>query len=134
MHPIEIRPALVVILLQVVDEVRQLRLPGMRGGIREQALRLAVGVAVQLGEVVGEVVVRVMDDGQLGIIGPVAVEGYARMTPYPIRIGDGYAGLGLHVRTFGVSLGWRWLEIVGDDEHAPKASFNGFQGGLVVAF
>jgi hypothetical protein len=72
--------------------------------------------------------------GQLGLTGPVGIEGYARITPFPVRIADTFVGVTIHGGPLGVNAGWRWVDIAGDEIRAPKTFFRGPQGGLVLAF
>lgn len=72
--------------------------------------------------------------GQIGLVGPVGIEGYARLTPFPRRVADAFAGLAVHGGPLGVSAGWRWVDIAGDEKDAPKMMFRGPQVGLVLAF
>lgn len=72
--------------------------------------------------------------GHLGLVGPVGLEGHARITPYPQRIIDTFAGLTVHGGPVGVNAGWRWVDIAGDGIDAPKMMFRGPQFGLVLAF
>jgi hypothetical protein len=72
--------------------------------------------------------------GQLGLAGPVGIEGYARLTPFATRVADTFIGLTVHGGPLGVNAGWRWVDIAGDDRNAPKLMFRGPQVGLVLAF
>ena len=72
--------------------------------------------------------------GQIGMVGPVGIEGYARITPFPERIVDTFVGLNVHGGPVGVSAGWRWVDIAGDGVDAPETFFRGPQVGLVLAF
>jgi hypothetical protein len=74
--------------------------------------------------------------GQFGVTGPIGIEGYGRVTPYPFLATDYYGGLVIHGGPIGLMAGWRWVDIRGDDQHrdAPKITFNGPQFGLSVRF
>lgn len=72
--------------------------------------------------------------GQIGMVGPVGIEGYARITPFPERIADTFVGLAVHGGPVGVSAGWRWVDVDGDGVDAPKLWFRGPQVGLSLAF
>jgi hypothetical protein len=71
--------------------------------------------------------------GGLGLLGPLAIEGHARLTPFPIRIADTFLGVALHGGPLGVSAGWRWIDVDGDGKDAPKLMFRGPQVGLTLA-
>jgi hypothetical protein len=71
--------------------------------------------------------------GQLGLLGPVGLEGHARLTPFPVRTADTFLGLVLHEGPLGVSAGWRWIDVAGDEKDAPKVWFRGPQVGLSFA-
>jgi len=72
--------------------------------------------------------------GQLGMVGPIGIEGHARITPFPERIADTFLGLAVHGGPVGVSAGWRWVDVAGDGVDAPELMFRGPQVGLVLAF
>ncbi|HET6437021.1 MAG TPA: hypothetical protein VFG59_03085 [Anaeromyxobacter sp.] len=72
--------------------------------------------------------------GQLGLVGPLAIEGHARLTPLPTRIADTFIGLALHGGPLGVSGGWRWIDVNGNDRDAPRLWFRGPEVGLSLAF
>jgi len=72
--------------------------------------------------------------GGFGLLGPVAVEGWARFTLMPVVIADTYAGLALHGGPIGLTAGWRWIDVRGDGIDAPKFFFRGPQGGLSIRF
>jgi hypothetical protein len=72
--------------------------------------------------------------GQIGLVGPVGIEGYARYTPYPVRIADTFIGATVHGGMLGLSAGWRWVNVDGDEIDAPQMFFRGPQLGLVIAF
>ncbi len=72
--------------------------------------------------------------GQLGLAGPVGIEGHARLTPFPTRVADTFIGLAVHGGPLGLSAGWRWVDIAGDERTAPRTMFRGPQVGLVLAF
>jgi hypothetical protein len=66
--------------------------------------------------------------------GPIDAEGWARLTPSPVRIADAYAGVALHGGPIGVLGGWRRIEVHGDGVKAPVLSLRGPQAGLLVHF
>lgn len=72
--------------------------------------------------------------GQIGLVGPLGIEGHARLTPFPTRVADTFIGLAVHGGPLGVSAGWRWVDVAGDGEDAPELMFRGPQVGLVLRF
>jgi len=72
--------------------------------------------------------------GGINLIGAVAVEGYAHLTPFPTRVGDAYAGATLRFGPIGLMGGWRWVEVYGDGNDAPRMSFSGPEAGLAIRF
>ncbi len=72
--------------------------------------------------------------GQIGLLGPVGIEGYARLTPFPVRVADTLIAATVHGGPVGLSAGWRWIDVAGDGIDAPKLMFRGPQVGLSVAF
>jgi hypothetical protein len=72
--------------------------------------------------------------GQLGLLGPLGVEGWARLTPFPTRVADTYLGLAVHSGPLGLDAGWRWVDIAGNEQDAPRMMFRGPQVGLALAF
>jgi hypothetical protein len=74
--------------------------------------------------------------GQLGLAGPLGIEGYARLTPLPVVVADTYAGLIVHGGPLGVTAGWRWVDVQGSDTNndAPKLMIRGPQVGLSLQF
>ena len=74
--------------------------------------------------------------GQLGLLGPVGIEGYARLTPFPVVVADTYAGVAVHGGPLGVTAGWRWVDVQGSatNTDAPKLMFRGPQLGISLRF
>ena len=72
--------------------------------------------------------------GSIRLAGPVRAEGHARVTPYPTRIADTYAGIALLNGPIGLVAGWRWVEVHGDGIDAPRMSYSGPQAGLTFRF
>ncbi len=72
--------------------------------------------------------------GQFGLVGPLGIEGHARLTPFPTRVADTLIAATVHAGPVGVSAGWRWIDVAGDDKDAPKLMFRGPQVGLSLAF
>jgi len=72
--------------------------------------------------------------GQIGLVGPIGIEGHARLTPYPVRVADTYIGGMIHGGPVGLSAGWRWIDVAGDGVQAPALWFRGPQVGLSIVF
>lgn len=72
--------------------------------------------------------------GQLGLVGPVGIEGHARLTPYPQLVADALIAATIHGGPVGISGGWRWIDVEGDERDAPKLTFRGPQVSLALAF
>lgn len=72
--------------------------------------------------------------GQLGLVGPLGIEGHARLTPFPVRVADTLIAATIHGGPLGLSAGWRWIDVAGNDKDAPKLRFRGPQAGLSLAF
>ncbi|HEU4383705.1 MAG TPA: hypothetical protein VFR85_09400 [Anaeromyxobacteraceae bacterium] len=71
--------------------------------------------------------------GQISLVGPFGVQGYARMTPWPRLATDLYAGAALRFGPMAVSGGWRDLRADGGDT-APSLRFAGPQFGVSLLF
>ncbi|GEJ56391.1 hypothetical protein [Anaeromyxobacter diazotrophicus] len=75
--------------------------------------------------------------GQLGLVGPLGVEGYARVTPVPVPIVDWQAALAVHVGPAAVTAGWRELAVHrshGGNNNVASFDFAGPQVGVGVRF
>jgi hypothetical protein len=72
--------------------------------------------------------------GQFGLIGPLGIEGHARLTPFPVRVADTLIAATIHGGPVGLSAGWRWIDVAGDGRDAPKLMFRGPQVGLSLRF
>lgn len=72
--------------------------------------------------------------GQLGIVGPLGIEGHARLTPIPTRVADTLIAATVHGGPLGLSAGWRWIDVAGNGRDAPKLTFRGPQVALSLAF
>jgi hypothetical protein len=70
---------------------------------------------------------------QLGLLGPLALEGYFRVTPFPIPVLDGQAALALRFGPVALTAGWRELAVRRTDENA-GFSWAGPQLGLGFRF
>ncbi|MFL5262609.1 MAG: hypothetical protein ACJ79L_09465 [Anaeromyxobacteraceae bacterium] len=72
--------------------------------------------------------------GQLGLVGPLAFEGYARFMPVPVPVVDVLAALALRFGPVAVTAGWRELSVHKSDENAERFSFSGPQVGVGFLF
>jgi hypothetical protein len=72
--------------------------------------------------------------GQIGLVGPLAFEGYARFMPVPVPVVDALAGLALRFGPVAVTAGWRELSVHKSDENAERFSFSGPQVGVGFLF
>lgn len=71
--------------------------------------------------------------GQVSLVGPFGVQGYARFTPWPRPATDLYAGAALRFGPMGLTAGWRDLRADGGDT-SPSLRFAGPQFGLSFLF
>lgn len=71
---------------------------------------------------------------QLGLVGPVGIEGYARLMPLPVPVTDAFAALVLRFGPVGLSAGWRELDVHKSSVNAARFSFAGPQAGLGFQF
>ncbi|GAO03724.1 hypothetical protein [Anaeromyxobacter sp. PSR-1] len=72
--------------------------------------------------------------GQLGLIGPIGLEGHARVTPLPIAVTDSRAAVAFRGGPLAVTMGWRAIHVFGDGTEAPSADFTGPELGLSFRF
>jgi hypothetical protein len=72
--------------------------------------------------------------GQIGLVGPLAFEGYARVMPIPVPVIDALAALTLRFGPVAVTAGWRELSVHKSDTNAERFSFSGPQVGLGFLF
>ena len=73
--------------------------------------------------------------GQLGVLGPVGIEGHARLTPFPVRMADAFLGLAFHQGRLGAERpAGAGINVDGDDDDAPRVWFRGPQVGLTLGF
>ncbi|MGB8933329.1 MAG: hypothetical protein WCC48_18950 [Anaeromyxobacteraceae bacterium] len=69
----------------------------------------------------------------LGLVGPLGLEGYARVTPIPVNVLDAKAGLAFRGGPLAVTAGWRFIDVNGDRIDSPEAHFSGPELGLQLA-
>lgn len=72
--------------------------------------------------------------GNLGLVGPFGLEGYARVTPLPVPVLDTRAAFVIRGGSLAVSAGWRVIDVNGDGVDSPEAHFAGPELGLQVMF
>ncbi|HEX9290661.1 MAG TPA: hypothetical protein VF904_14140 [Anaeromyxobacteraceae bacterium] len=74
--------------------------------------------------------------GQLGLLGPVGVEGYARLTPIPTPIFDWQAALAFRFGPAALTAGWRELSVYkgSSSTNRSRFDFSGPQAGLGFQF
>jgi hypothetical protein len=72
--------------------------------------------------------------GHLALLGPVGLEGHARVMPWPVPVFDARAALVLRGGPFAVSAGWRAIDVNGDGRETPEAHFAGPEIGLQLTF
>jgi hypothetical protein len=72
--------------------------------------------------------------GQVGIVGPFGLEAHARWTPVPIMVFDGGAAAALRFGPFGLTMGYRWIEVASDARTGPAVGFQGPEMTLGVIF
>jgi hypothetical protein len=70
----------------------------------------------------------------LGVVGPIGIEGHARLTPYPVPVTDVRTALAVRAGRLAMTAGWRSIQVAGDDADAPSAWFDGPEIGLQLAF
>ncbi len=72
--------------------------------------------------------------GTLGLIGPLGIEAYARVTPAPVLIVDARATLAFHVGPVALTGGWRELSVHRSGDLQTPFAFSGPQVGLALQF
>ncbi len=72
--------------------------------------------------------------GHVGLLGPIGIEGHARVTPVPFPVTDTRAALALRGGALAFTAGWRAIRVFGDGVDAPALSFSGPEVGLALMF
>jgi hypothetical protein len=72
--------------------------------------------------------------GHAGLVGPLGIEGYARVTPVPVPIVDALGALSLRFGPAALTAGWRELSVHKSDVNAARFAFSGPQVGLGLQF
>ncbi len=70
----------------------------------------------------------------LGLLGPLGLEGHARLTPFPVQVVDLRAAAALRGGPLSLTLGYRVIDIEADDRTGPAARFEGPELGLGLIF
>jgi hypothetical protein len=71
---------------------------------------------------------------QVGLVGPIGLEGHARLTPFPVPVSDLRLALALRGGPFALTAGVRNIEVMGDEEDGPEGRFAGPELGLSLMF
>jgi hypothetical protein len=72
--------------------------------------------------------------GHIGIVGPLGVEGHARLSPSPVLVEDSRYALAFRAGSLAFTYGQRRVRVYGDGKDAPKLSFGGPEVGLAFRF
>jgi hypothetical protein len=70
----------------------------------------------------------------LGLFGPIGLEGHAHYTPYPVKIVDLRAAVALRAGQFALLGGYRVIDVAQDSRTGPAARFEGPEFGLGFIF
>jgi hypothetical protein len=70
----------------------------------------------------------------VGLVGPIGIEGHARVTPFPVPVLDTRLAVALRGGPLAVTAGWRGLHVAGDGVDAPVLDLSGPELGLSIAF
>jgi len=68
------------------------------------------------------------------LLGPLGIEGYARLMPIPVPVTDVLAALGFRLGPVALTGGWRELSVHKSDVNAARFAFSGPQAGLRLIF
>lgn len=72
--------------------------------------------------------------GHVGVVGPLALEGHARLTPWPVPVADSRVAAAFRGGPFAVTLGWRAIDVSGDRDDGPQLYYSGPELGLSLVF
>jgi hypothetical protein len=72
--------------------------------------------------------------GHLGIVGPLGIEGHARITPYPVQVVDLRAAAAIRGGPFSFTFGYRVIDLEADSRTGPAARFEGPEIGFGLIF
>jgi hypothetical protein len=70
----------------------------------------------------------------LGLYGPIGLEGHARVTPYPVQVVDLRAAVALRAGAFSLLGGYRMIDVASDSRTGPAARFEGPEFGFGLIF
>jgi hypothetical protein len=70
----------------------------------------------------------------IGLVGPIGLEGHARVTPFPVRVTDLRAALALRSGPFSLLGGYRVIDVAADTRTGPAAHFEGPEVGFGLSF
>ncbi len=90
-----------------------LSVPASASGAQSDALGLDLGAAAHV-----------------GLIGPVGLEGHARITPFPVQIVDLRAATAFRVSQLSLLVGYRVIDVAADSRTGPAARFQGWEVGV----
>jgi hypothetical protein len=66
----------------------------------------------------------------VGLIGPLGLEGHARVTPFPVRVVDLRAAAAFRVSQLSLLVGYRAIDVAADSRTGPAARFQGIEIGV----
>jgi hypothetical protein len=72
--------------------------------------------------------------GHAFILGPLGVEGHARVTPVPVPVADARAAAVLRAGPLAITAGWRAIDVSGDGVDGPQLRYSGPEVGLSFWF
>jgi hypothetical protein len=70
----------------------------------------------------------------VGLIGPLGVEGHAHFTPYPVPVIDLRLAAAIRAGAFALTGGYRVIDVAADSRTGPAARFEGPEIGLGLMF
>jgi hypothetical protein len=72
--------------------------------------------------------------GQLGLVGPLGLEGHARLSPRPVPVADSRLAAAFRAGPLALTLGYRSISVQGGGKDAPEVRFSGPELGLAFRF
>jgi hypothetical protein len=70
----------------------------------------------------------------VGLVGPLGLEGHARITPFPVQVIDLRLAMAFRAGPFSLLGGYRMIDVAGDSRTGPAARFEGPEFGLGFIF
>ena len=70
----------------------------------------------------------------LGLVGPLGLEGHAHYTPFPVQVIDLRAAVALRAGPLSLLGGYRLIDVAADSRTGPAARFEGPEFGLGFIF